>query len=321
MAFSSRHLIWINLILLALVAYGAASTVNGAVATRLSPPVHVELSPAPPPIAKEPHRPAHFYAAVRNRDIFNATPPEVVPVQQEAPKQTVLKLKLWGVAVRDDGSSYCIIEDLAIRKQRLYAVGDLVADTATVKVVEWDRVVLDRNGNEEILELEKVRGSKGGRGKKGGKQPPAPARNARRSNTSVQDRKEERRRQLAERRAERPTEEDPHIRLIGDNSYSIDKSEVDGALDNMSQLFTQMRVVPHFQGGKSTGFRLFAIRQNSLFDRIGLRNGDIIQRVNGNEIDDPTKALGLLGRLRNEREILVDLIRNKKPTKLSYEIN
>src|SRR5207237_8441219 len=74
----------------------------------------------------------------------------------------------------------------------------------------------------------------------------------------------------------------PHIQQVGDNQYNVDRSEVDSALENMNQLFTQIRAVPHFDGGKSTGFRLFAIRQNSIFDQLGLKNGDIIQRINGN---------------------------------------
>ena len=40
--------------------------------------------------------------------------------------------------------------------------------------------------------------------------------------------------------------------------------------------FSRIRAVPHFEGGQSTGFRLFAIRQGSLFDKIGLKNGDIL---------------------------------------------
>jgi general secretion pathway protein C len=77
--------------------------------------------------------------------------------------------------------------------------------------------------------------------------------------------------------------------------------------------------VPHFEGGRSTGFRLFAIRQNSIFDKIGLKNGDVIQRVNGADLSDPARALALFQQLRNERDIAVEIVRNKETKTLSYQ--
>ena len=88
----------------------------------------------------------------------------------------------------------------------------------------------------------------------------------------------------------------------------------------MSQLFTQIRAVPHFEGGQSTGFRLFAIRQNSLFDNIGLRNGDIIQSINGTQINDPSRALALLQDLRSAQQLNVQVLRNKENVSLQYTI-
>jgi general secretion pathway protein C len=292
MKFSPRHLVWVNLALLALVAYGGASTVSTAIAARLMPPPEVRLSAPPPPIEKEPHRPPGWYAVISTRDIFNSTKPEVEK-PKEPPKPTELKLKLWGVVVHRDGSSYCVIEDLTTRKQDLYRINDMVAGSARVKQVEWDRVILDRDGRDEILELASAQG--GPQTTVAAVRPAAVA--------AVQPATEAK---------------DPHIEQLGDLAYAIDRSEVDNALDNMNQLFTQIRAVPHFEGGKSTGFRLFAIRQNSIFDKIGLRNGDIIQQINGNPIDDPSKALALFNELRNQSQLAVQILRNKEEKTLSY---
>jgi general secretion pathway protein C len=290
MKFSPRHLVWVNLALLALVAYGGASTVSTAIAARLMPPPDVRLSAPPPPIEKEPHRPASYYASIHVRDIFNSAKPEAEK-PKEPPKPTELKLKLWGVVVHRDGSSYCVIEDLTTRKQELYRINDMVAGSARVKQVDWDRVILDRDGRDEILELATAQGG------------PVTAVAAVRPGVPAAT-------------AQPPS--DPHIEQLGDLAYAIDRSEVDNALDNMNQLFTQIRAVPHFEGGKSTGFRLFAIRQNSIFDKIGLKNGDIIQAINGSEINDPSKALGLINELRNQRELAVKIVRNKEEKVLNY---
>lgn len=314
MKLSPRYLFWVNLVLLAFGAYWGARTVNSAVAARLAPPLEVHLRPKPPPLEKEPRRTASYYAVIGNRDIFNPPKPVEAP-PAETPKPTELRLKLWGVVVHDDGSSYCVIEDLTTRQQQLYKIDEMVASVARVKSVEWDKVVLDRDGKDEILELEKP--TSGG-----------PVAVAAATGNIVPNRLGNR----ANRRArggdtgalnateQAQTDGGGGIRMVAEGQYEIDRSEVESALDNMNQLFTQIRAVPHFQGGKSTGFRLFAIRQNSIFDRIGLRNGDIIQSVNGVDVSDASKALTLFQDLRNVGQVDVKYVRNKQPGSLSYTI-
>src|SRR5262249_47609859 len=141
----------------------------------------------------------------------------------EPAKPTECKLKLWGVSVHSDGSSRCIIEDASAHKQEVYKIGDKAPGCGTVKTVEWDRVILDRDGREEILELAN---------RSAGPGVPGPARPV----AGVQ-----------------PASTNAHIQQVGENQYNVDKSEVDNAMDNMNQLFTQIRAVPHFDGGKSIG--------------------------------------------------------------------
>ena len=46
-------------------------------------------------------------------------------------------------------------------------------------------------------------------------------------------------------------------------------------------LLTQARAVPYFKQGKSVGLRLFAIKAGSLFEKIGLKNGDKVVAMSG----------------------------------------
>jgi general secretion pathway protein C len=306
MKLTPRYLAWVNLVLLALLAYWGASTVSTAIAARLMSPPAIKLTAPPPPLVKEPNRPATHYAIIYSRDLFNSTKPEA-PKVAEPPKPSECKAKLWGVVVHlDETASYAIIEDLSTRKQELYRINEAAAGCGTVKRVEWDRVVLDRDGSEVILELA----------------PPAGGSPVTRGGTAVA---------AAGARGGRGDTADGHnadahgagagVQKVSETEYNIDKREVDSALDNMNQLLTQVRAVPHFEGGKATGFRLFAIRQNSIFDQIGLRNGDIIQRINGTEINDPGKALGLFNELRDQRQLVVEIVRNRESKTLSYNIN
>jgi general secretion pathway protein C len=286
MSFSPRYLVVVNLLLLALAAYSASSIVGTVLATRLLPPPAVTLSPPPPPIELEPSRPAQHYSLIHTRDIFNSAKPEPTAVAAAAPVVTQLKLKLWGTAVFAAGNSYSIIEDLGARKQGVYKVNAAVPGGATVKAIEWDRVILAHNGKDEILTIEK-KATAPGLARPGPAAPPADGGGG-------------------------------GIQQTAENTYVVARSEVDNALENMSQLFTQIRAVPHFEQGQSVGFRLFAIRRGSLFDRIGLKNGDIIRSINGNEMNDPSKAVALLQELRDASNLDVDITRNQQPSKLAY---
>ena len=75
-------------------------------------------------------------------------------VDIEAMKQTDLNPILWGTVVSDNGKAYAVIEETKAKKQRLYRIGDMIQDgAATVKIILREKVVLDVNGADEILEM------------------------------------------------------------------------------------------------------------------------------------------------------------------------
>lgn len=293
MTFSPQYLVAANLLLLALIAYSASSIVGTIAAARLAAGVKVELAPPPDPIPNEPAKPRSHYEIIASRDIFNSakpTPAAPVTVQEGPPPD----LSLWGVALRErQGDSYCVIEDKKVRKQTVYRVGDSVEGSdAKIKAIEWKRVILERNGQELVLALQE------------------PITAGPTSSFAVP----------SQPRLAQPQIVDANIRQVDENQYVIARSEVDHALENMSQLFTQIRAVPHFEGGKSIGFRLFAIRRGSLFDKIGLKNGDVLQKINNIEFNDPARALSLMQELRDQNELTVEIVRNRRPQTLTYRI-
>lgn len=275
-------LVALNLLLLTMIAYFAARIVTSGIAARLErPTVGAAPSAALPPGAVQ-TQPESAYALIYERDVFNAVKGAPAERSLGDAKRSDLNVKLWGTAIaRDPSQSYAIIEDQAARRQNLYRVGDSILDTATLVRVEWDRVILERNGEEEVLELVANTG-------------PATA-------------------SVAPAAAER-------IRKTADDKFVIDRRELEKTVANINEVFTQARAVPYFEDGKTVGFRVFAIKPGSVFEKIGLQNGDVINRVNGVELTDPTKAISLFTELQNEGHIAVDLQRNKATKNLSYEI-
>lgn len=106
----------------------------------------------------------------------------------------------------------------------------------------------------------------------------------------------------------------------GQTDFSIDEGELNDALANLPQLLSQARAVPYFKNGESIGMRLFAIRAGSLYQKLGLKNGDVIKMVNDHSLSDPSQALKIFDQLKSERSITVKLERAGEEMSLNYQI-
>lgn len=105
-----------------------------------------------------------------------------------------------------------------------------------------------------------------------------------------------------------------------ETDFSVADDELSSALANLPQLLSQARAVPYFRNGQSIGMRLFAIRSGSMYEKLGLKNGDIILSVNQSSLSDPAQALKLFEQLKSERSIEVKLERNGQAKDMHYTI-
>jgi general secretion pathway protein C len=110
------------------------------------------------------------------------------------------------------------------------------------------------------------------------------------------------------------------VKRLSDGKYMVDQREMLASTENMSQILTQARALPYIEQGKTVGFRISEIVPGSIYEKIGLQNGDVIQKVNSQEVDDPAKFFQLYQGLRTERFIAIDLIRGGARQTLNYEI-
>ena len=110
------------------------------------------------------------------------------------------------------------------------------------------------------------------------------------------------------------------VGVINENEFVVDEGELDRALENLPLLLTQARAVPFFKEGRAVGLRLFAIKAGSLFERIGLQNGDVLKAINGNSLADLSQALQLFQRLKEEKTINVVMERNMTEKEVRYYI-
>jgi general secretion pathway protein C len=281
----------LRLLMVGTAAVLTADAVNQWALSHWRPPA---VAPAPPqvtaPTAPAGRGPASF-AAITRRDIFNSAPkvaPAPAPTRRRETPVTVveplnLNVRLTGTVVGSspDGS-FAMILDVSGREEHLYRLGDKVLGEGLVADIGRDSVRLTRGGAEQILRLFE-------------EQPGASV-----TTTSAP--------------VQRQAVAQDQFR------FTIDRGEVDEALNDLPRLLTQARLLPNFRSGQTDGFRIFNIVPGSLFARIGLRNGDVLHRINDIPIEDPAKFMGIFEELKNESSISLDIVRGNDRKTFEYEI-
>ena len=110
------------------------------------------------------------------------------------------------------------------------------------------------------------------------------------------------------------------VKQLEQGKFVVDKAELDAALANVDQLFTQISARPNVgPGGKTAGLRLLNIKGGSLFSKLGLKRNDVLERINGQEVD-LKKGMDIFGQLKDANRITIDLVRNGQKTTLEYDI-
>ncbi|NOZ88136.1 MAG: hypothetical protein GXP49_18140 [Deltaproteobacteria bacterium] len=110
------------------------------------------------------------------------------------------------------------------------------------------------------------------------------------------------------------------IKKVGQNEYLIDRDEIENTLANLNKVATDARIVPSFKNGRGNGFKLFSIRPGSIYSRIGIQNGDVVQKINGYPMDSPEKALEVYQKLQDADHVTIDLMRRGRNITMEYTI-
>jgi len=113
---------------------------------------------------------------------------------------------------------------------------------------------------------------------------------------------------------------DASIEVTSDTDRNIQRSLINTILDNQDIAMRQARVMPHEENGEVVGFKVYGIRRDSLFGKLGLENGDLIQNINGIPMTGADKALQAYGRLRMADRISISVTRRGQSLTLNYNI-
>lgn len=99
----------------------------------------------------------------------------------------------------------------------------------------------------------------------------------------------------------------------------IEQSAIDDALANLDRFYNEVRIVPNFKSGKVAGMKVLSIKPGSIVGKLGIRRGDVLEKINGQELDIK-RGMELFNELKNQKNFTIELVRGGQNKTLEYEI-
>jgi general secretion pathway protein C len=248
-----------------------------------------KASPALQPAAAEE---LMSFAPLLEKGLFGAaTQGKLTPIQQSAaatgaPATSQGDLLLLGTAVGSFHETFALIQKASSKEERVFRLGDRVYDLGPLVLVRKDMAEILAGGRRiKLMTPMATGGDSGGPG--------------------------------AGRQA---TQQNLLATSVGSGSYVVDQRALNASLDNIGQAMTDARLLPSLREGKVEGFRASEVKPAGIFGMVGIKNGDVLLRINDFAIDSPDKAIQSFVSLKGQSRIKLDLIRDGQPVTLNYDI-
>lgn len=289
-------------------AYIVATALNTAVVYGLVKVLVTQSLAQPPPelkaaaVALEKFNYFKFSGAVLQRHLFNSAgefPHDEVHAKEQPLiggdcKATSLELKLVGTIIHDNPAmSVATVIDKKMKVTDVYRSGDGVIDyPAVVLGIEKGRLILEVAGSRECLEI---------------------------SDTGRVDQQTY--------RAASPTKAVAKAPSFDLSSYSpgvvtLKDSYVEEQLgEGFVKIIQSSRFVPHLdENGQAQGFKIFGIKPNTLFKKIGLQDNDVIHQVNQTSLKNVEQGFALYQALQDESEVVIGVMRKGEQVTVKVQI-
>ena len=233
-----------------------------------------------------------FYAPILTNGLFGtATQGQLLPIAgptagtAATPATAPNELLLLGTVVGSFRETFALVRHTAKQEERVYRLGDMVFDAGRLVQVTREQAFISVGGRKVELLTPMM--------------PPAGP---------------------VAQGTQPTTQTGVAVASTGAGSYVIDQRALNAALDNIGQAMTDARLLPSQKDGRVEGFRVSEVKPAGVFAMIGLRNGDVLMRLNDFPIDSPDKALQSFISLKGQNRLKLDVIRDGHPTTFNYDI-
>lgn len=114
------------------------------------------------------------------------------------------------------------------------------------------------------------------------------------------------------------------VQQKGEFEFTMRRADINKYTADLGSVLQQARMVPNIvpgSGGRVEGFRFVAIQPGSIYEKLGFKPMDVIKKVNGEEVNSPTKAMELYNALKGtESRLQLTVERNGREENFKYDI-
>lgn len=105
------------------------------------------------------------------------------------------------------------------------------------------------------------------------------------------------------------------------NGIAISKQEVTQSLGDLKSIMSQAVVRPFISEGVQQGFIVSNIVPGSLYQKLGLQNGDVVVDVNNKKLESADDILQMVNAMQEGGSVSVNLMRNGKKEIINYSFH
>lgn len=294
----TKHFWVVHVVFVACVAWLASSLFILLIEDRIVTVPRANAARKSSPPAGSASEPYDKYSSVTERNIFSPGDrgQKLLPLEDNRSSALAGGSKgsspgnyiLMGTITGPGGNSWAILQEKGSRKQQIFRVQGNIDGGKIIKVSR-NQIQIERDGKRETLSLsEEETGSR-----PAGKllPPPSPA----------------------------PSKGE-EVKKLSANRFLVNREDVTAAVGNINQFMTQARLKPHFEMGKPSGYSVSEVVPGSLMEKLGLKNNDIVKKVNGMLVTRPEEVMQAYAQLQRDSNIEVEIERGGRAEVLRYEI-
>jgi general secretion pathway protein C len=102
-------------------------------------------------------------------------------------------------------------------------------------------------------------------------------------------------------------------------SIVVNRAEIEADLKDMGSMMRQAQVRPYFNAGVPDGFMISNIQPASVYQKMGIAEGDIVQSINNQPIRTADDFMRLINTIKTADGLSLTVRRRGNPETLSYQ--
>ena len=104
------------------------------------------------------------------------------------------------------------------------------------------------------------------------------------------------------------------------NVITTDRETISGAISRVRDIMRDVKIGPYSADGKKLGIAITRLNEKGILKEIGIKQGDIIETVNGFTLNSPYQIFNAYRKLKGKDQLEVKILRSSQPLILTYRV-